>query len=156
MEYILEQVADRSPTSCSEVAERSPISRRPIADQSPTGFSDSHAPILTKLVGDRSATNRRLIGDWSATLPGPVCDQISRSQVFVQAQKPGCDWFGRNEVPDQSPTSLQPRRDLVATSAIGVNSQSRRGRKAVATYVWPGLNTTLNVLNTLLMYLIIV
>ena len=106
MEYILEQIADRSPTSCSEVAERSPISRRPIADQSPTSFSNSHAPILTKLVGDRSATSRRLIGDWSATLPGPVCDQISRSQVFVQAQKPGCDWFGRNEVPDQSPSRL--------------------------------------------------
>ena len=49
MEYILEQVADRSPTSCSEVAERSPISRRPIADQSPTSFSDSHAPILTNI-----------------------------------------------------------------------------------------------------------
>ena len=95
---ILEQVADRSPTSCSEVAERSLISRRPIADQSPTSFSDSHAPILTKLVGDRSATSRRLIGDWSATLPGPVCD-----------------WFGRNEVPDQSPTSLQPRRDRSGT-----------------------------------------
>ena len=115
MEYILEQVADRSPTNYSEVAERSPISRRPIADQSPTSFSDSHAPILTKLVGDRSATSRRLIGDWSATLPGPVCDQSSRSQVFVQAQKPGCDWFGRNEVPDQSPTSLQPRRDRSGT-----------------------------------------
>ena len=88
----------RSPTSCSEVAERSPISRRPIADQSPTSFSDSHAPILTKLVGDRSVTCRRRIGDWSATLPGPVCD-----------------WFGRNEVPDQSPTSLQPRRDRSGT-----------------------------------------
>ena len=66
MEYILEQVADRSPTNCSEVAERSPISRRPIADQSPTSFSDNHAPILTKLVGDRLAT-RRLVGDWSGT-----------------------------------------------------------------------------------------
>ena len=32
MEYILEQIADRSPISCSEVAERSPNSRRPIAD----------------------------------------------------------------------------------------------------------------------------
>ena len=89
-----------SPTSCSEDAERSPISRRPIADQSPTSFNDGHAPILTKLVGDRSATSRRLIGDWSATSPGPVCDQISRSQVFVHAQKPGRDWFGRSEVPD--------------------------------------------------------
>ena len=32
MEYIFEQIADKSPTSCSEVAERSPISRRPVAD----------------------------------------------------------------------------------------------------------------------------
>ena len=78
----LEQVADRSPTSCSKVAERSPISHRPIADQLPTSFSDSHAPILTKLAADRSATSRQLIGDWSATLPGPVCDQINRSQLF--------------------------------------------------------------------------
>ena len=101
----LQLVAVRSRRSPRLVADRSPTSRRPIADQSPTCFNDSHAPILTKLVGDRSATSRRLIGDWSATSPGPVCDQISRSQVFVQAQKPGCDWFSRNEVPDQSPTS---------------------------------------------------
>ena len=40
-----------------------------------------------------------------ATGRGPRCDQISRSQVFVLAQKPGCDWFGRNEVPAKSPTS---------------------------------------------------
>ena len=53
MEQILEQVADKSTTSCSGVAERSPISRRPIADQSPTCFSDSHAQIPTQLVGDR-------------------------------------------------------------------------------------------------------
>ena len=144
MEYILEQVADRSPNSCSEVAERSPISRRPIADQSPTSFSDSHALILTKLVGDRSATSRRLIGDWSATLPGPVCDQISRSQVFVRAQKTllRLIWSqrGPRSVADFSATSPGPIGDLVATSAIGVNyCQSRRGRKAVATYVWPGL-----------------
>ena len=87
----LQLVAVRSRRSPRLVADRSPTSRRPIADQSPTSFNDSHAPILTKLVGDRSATSRRLIGDWSATSPGPVCDQISRSQVFVQAQKPGCD-----------------------------------------------------------------
>ena len=111
----LQLVAVRSRRGPRLVADRSPTSRRPIADQSPTSFNDSHAPILLKLVGDRSATSRRLIGDWSATSPGPVCDQISRSQVFVQAQKPGCDWFGRNEVPDQSPTSLQPRRDRSGT-----------------------------------------
>ena len=144
MEYILEQVAKRSPTSCSEVAERSPISRRPIADQSPTSFSDSHAPILTKLVGDRSATSRRLIGDWSATLPGPVCDHISRSQIFGASTK---TWLrliwsqrGPRSVAGFSATSSGPIGDLLATSAIGVNCQSRRGRKAVATYFWPGLN----------------
>ena len=49
MEWILEQVADRSPTSCSEFAERSSISRRPIADQSPTSFNDNNAPILTNM-----------------------------------------------------------------------------------------------------------
>ena len=111
----LQLVAVRSQRGPRLVADRSPTSRRPIADQSPTSFNDSHAPILLKLVGDRSATSRRLIGDWSATSPGPACDQISRSQVFVQAQKPGCDWFGRNEVPDQSPTSLQHRRDRSGT-----------------------------------------
>ena len=118
-----------SPTSCSDVAERSPISRRPIADQSPTSFNDSHAPILTKLVGDRSATSRRLIGDWSATSPGPVCDQISRSQVFVHVPR---------LVADFSATSPGQIGDLVATSAIGENCQSRRGRRAVAVYVWLG------------------
>ena len=56
-----------SPTSCSEVAERSPISRRTITDRSPTSFNDSHAPILTKLVGDWSGTGRQLRRDLSAT-----------------------------------------------------------------------------------------
>ena len=56
-----------SPTSCSEVAERSPISRWLIAEQLPTNFSDSNAPILTKLVGDRSGTDWRLCRDLSAT-----------------------------------------------------------------------------------------
>ena len=87
-----------------------PISRRPIADQSPTSLNESHALILTKSVGDRSATDRRLVGDLTG---GPVCDQISRSlvfehvcdqisrsQVFEHVQKPGSDWFGRRQVPD--------------------------------------------------------
>ena len=128
----LQLVAVRSRRGPRLVADRSPTSRRPIADQSPTSFNDSHAPILLKLVGDRSATSRRLIGDWSATSPGPVCDQISRSQVFVQAQKPGCDWFGRNEVPDQSPTSLQPRRDRSGTLLRPLRSMKIVSREEVA------------------------
>ena len=128
----LQLVAVRSRRGPRLVADRSPTSRRPIADQSPTSFNDSHAPILTKLVGDRSATSRRLIGDWSATSPGPFCDQISRSQVFVQAQKPGCDWFGRNEVPDQSPTSLQPRRDRSGTLLRPLRSTKIFSRGEVA------------------------
>ena len=42
-------------------------------------------------------------------------------------------------VTDFCATSPGPIGDLVANSAIGGNCQSRRGRKAVATYVWPGL-----------------
>ena len=120
MEYILEQVADRSPTSCSEVAVRYPISRRPIADQSPTSFSDSHAPILTKLVCDRSATDRGLVGEFAGT-----CLRPNQSQTG----------FCASTNADFSATSPGPIGDLVATSAIGVNCQSRRGCKAVATYV---------------------
>ena len=135
MEYILEQIADRSPASCSEVAERSPISRRPIGGQSPTNFSDSHAPILTKLVGDRSATSRRLVGDFAGT-----CLRSNQSQPgFCASTK---TWLrliwsqrGPRSVADFSATSPGPIGDLVATSAIGVNCQSRRGRKADATYV---------------------
>ena len=111
MEQILEQVADRSPTSCSVVAERSPISRRPIADQSPNSFSDSHAPILIKLVGHRSATDRGLVDDLAGTCLRP--NELQPG--FWTCSKPSCDWFGRSEVPDKSPTSLQPRRDRSGT-----------------------------------------
>ena len=69
----------------------SPISQRTIANLSQTSFNDIQAPILTKLVSDRSASGRRLIGDLSPISPGPVCDQISPIQVFGYAQKPGYD-----------------------------------------------------------------
>ena len=67
----LKQVANKSPTSRNKVAERSPISRRPISDQSPTSFNDSNALILTKLVGDRSATDRGLVGNLAGTCLRP-------------------------------------------------------------------------------------
>ena len=127
-----------SPTSCSEVAERSPISRRPIADQSPTSFNDSHAPILTKLVGDRSATDRGLVGDLARTYLRPnqsqpgfcACSKTWLRLIWSQR--------GPRLVADFSATSPGPIGDLVATSAIGENCQSRRGRRAVAVYVWLG------------------
>ena len=50
------------------VAVRSRRGPRLVADRSPTSFSDSHAPILTKLVGDRSATDRGLVGDFAGDL----------------------------------------------------------------------------------------
>ena len=107
------------------VAERSPTSRRPIADQSPTSFNDSHAPILTKLIGD----HRRLVGDfgdWSATSPG--CLRPNQSQPgFCASTK---TWLrliwsqrGPRSVADFSATSPGPIGDLVATSAIGENCQ---------------------------------
>ena len=52
----------------------------------------------------RLQRSRRLIG-------GPCYDRISRSQVFVLAQKPGCDWYGHRQVPAKSPTSPRPIAD---------------------------------------------
>ena len=49
------------------VEHRSRRSRRPVPDQSPTNFVRIGAWLSLKLVGDRSATGRRLIRDLSAT-----------------------------------------------------------------------------------------
>ena len=73
---------------------------------------------------DRSATSRRLCRDLSAST------KTWLRLIWSQ-------WGPRSA--DFSATSPGPIGDLVATSAIGGNCQSRRGRKAVATYVWPGL-----------------
>ena len=56
-------------------------------------------------VATRSPIGPGEVAEKSATDRGPRCDQISRSQVFVLAKKPGCDWFGRRQVPAKSPTS---------------------------------------------------
>ena len=97
----------RSPTSCSEVAERSPISRRLIADQSPTSFSDSHAPILTKLVGDRSATDRGLVGDFVGTCLRPNQSQPGFKHVQNLA--------ATDLVADMCPTSRRLLCNLAGT-----------------------------------------
>ena len=69
---------------------------RPLRDWqfSPIAEVATRSPIGPGVVAEKSATSR-----------GPRCDQISRSQVFEQAQKPGCDWFSRRQVPAKSPTS---------------------------------------------------
>ena len=117
------------------VAVRSRGGPRLVADQSPTSFKDSHAPILTKLVGDRSATDRGLVGDFAGT-----CLRPNQSQSgFCACSK---TWLrliwsqrGPRLVTDFSATSPGPIGDLVATSVIGENCQSRRGLRAVAVYV---------------------
>ena len=69
---------------------------RPLRDWQFTPIAEvaTRSPIGPGEVAEKSATDR-----------GPRCDQISRSQVFVLAQKTGCDWFGRRQVPAKSPTS---------------------------------------------------
>ena len=69
---------------------------RPLRDWqfTPIAVVATRSPIGPGEVAAKSATDR-----------GPRCDQISRSQVFVLAQKPGCNWFGRRQVPAKSPTS---------------------------------------------------
>ena len=75
---------------------------RPLRDWqfSPIAEVATRSPIGPGEVAEKSATDR-----------GPRCDQISRSQVFVLAQKPGCDWFGRRQVPAKSPTSRRSVAD---------------------------------------------
>ena len=100
-----------SPTSCSEVAERSPISRRPIADQSPTSFNDSHAPILLKLVGDRSATDRGLVGDFAGT-----CLRPNQSQPgFCASTKTWLRLIWSQRGPRSVADFSRPRRDRSGT-----------------------------------------
>ena len=88
---------------------------RPLRDWqfSPIAEVATRSPIGPGEVAEKSATSRE-----------PRCDQISRSQVFEHAQKPGCDWFGR-PVGNQSPTSRRPTAkpscDSSATSAIVMN-----------------------------------
>ena len=88
-----------------------------------------------QLVGDWSATDRGLVGDFAGTCLRPnqsqpsFCPSTKTWLRLIWSQR------GPRSVADFSATSLGPIGDLVATSAIGENCQSRRGRRAVAVYV---------------------
>ena len=53
-------------------------------------------------VATRSPIGPGEVAEKSATSQGPRCDQTSQNML----KKPGCDWFGRRQVPAKSPTSL--------------------------------------------------
>ena len=73
-------------------------------------------------VATRSPIGPGEVAEKSATDRGPRCDQISRSQVFVLAQKPGCDWFGRRQVPAKSPTSPRSVADRSPTNFVRIGA----------------------------------
>ena len=148
MEYILEQIADRSPTSCSEVAERSPISRRPIADQSPTSFSDSHAPILTKLVGDWSGTGRRLCRDLSATksvAASLLCKHKNLSATDLVATRSP---ISRRLLCNLAGTDRGPCCDLCDWCKLSVAERSQSGCNVCLTGVLVAFYDTLGIRRT--------
>ena len=94
------------------VAVRSRRGPRLVADQSPTSFSDSHAPILTKIsrrsVGDWSATDRGLVGDFAGT-----CLRPNQSQpVFLSMFK---SLAATDLVAARSPTSRRLLCNLAGT-----------------------------------------
>ena len=60
----------------------------------------SWSPTRRRLVGDLSGTGCRLIGDWSATSWGPLCDLMQ-----LVAERSGT---GPRLVADQSPIGLRP------------------------------------------------
>ena len=86
---------------------------RPLRDWqfSPIAEVATRSPIGPGAVAEKSATSR-----------GPRCDQISRSQVFEHAQKPGCDWFGRRQVPAKSPTSPRSVADRSPTNFVRIGA----------------------------------
>ena len=86
---------------------------RPLRDWqfSPMAEVATRSPIGPGEVAEKSATSR-----------GPRCDQISRSQVFENAQKPGCDWFGRRQVPAKLPTSPRSVADRSPTNFVRIGA----------------------------------
>ena len=87
--------------------------RIPLGTFSILPFSDSHAPILTKLVGDRSATDRGLVGDFAGTCLRPnqsqpgFCASTKTWLRLIWSQR------GPRSVADFSATSPGPIGDLV-------------------------------------------
>ena len=79
-----------------------------------------------------------MVGDFAGTCLRPnqsqpgFCASTKTWLRLIWSQR------GPRSVADFSATSPGPIGDLVATSAIGENCQSRRGRRAVAVYVWLG------------------
>ena len=86
---------------------------RPLRDWQFTPIAEvaTRSPIGPGEVAEKSATDR-----------GPRCDQISRSQVFVLAQKPGCDWFGHRQVPAKSPISTRSVADRIPTNLVRIGA----------------------------------
>ena len=97
-------VADQSPINRGTVADQSRNSRRLIADRSQKGCQISKP----KCWWNPSATDRWLVGVWSATSRKPlqpVCDQNQSRLVFCACSK---DWLRLNLFGDLSATSMRP------------------------------------------------
>ena len=84
-------------------------------------LSDWQFPPIAEVV-TRSLIGPCEVAEKSATSLGPCCDQISRSQVFEHLQKPGCDWFGRRQVPARSPTSSRSVPDQSPTNCVKIGA----------------------------------
>ena len=146
-------VGNQSAISWGAIGNRLAIGRRLVVDcilsvcfrlQKVCNFLE----IGRQLIGDQSATEN-CVGivcnrcDWSAISRHPVGDH----------QKPFYDRFGRREVslaatktslrPNRPCNLLQPVGDILATTLQPPCDHpklwSQRGRRPVASYVWPGL-----------------
>ena len=110
-------VAVRSRRGPQLVADRSPTSRRLVS-------VTATPPILTKLVGDRSATSRRLIGDWLATLPGPVCKHKNLAATDLVATRSP---ISRRLICNLAGTDRGPCCDLCDWWKLSVAERSQSG-----------------------------
>ena len=97
-------ISDQSPINRRRVDDQSRNSRRLIADRSQQGCQISEP----KCWWNRSATDRWLVGDWSANSRKPlqpVCDQNQSRLVLCAFSK---DWLRLILFGDLSATSLRP------------------------------------------------
>ena len=94
------------------VGDQSPIGRKSIVDKSQTSWWGFHSQYIYEIgrrqIGDRSATVRRVVGDWSPTSRKPlqlVSDRNQSRLVFCAYSK---DWPRLILYGYRSPTLLRP------------------------------------------------
>ena len=118
-------VTDQLPNSHRPIAEQSPINRGTVADWSPIGRSkvarfqsQSVDEIDRRPIGDCSATDRRLIGDFQKTIATSLRSESVASILLCMFKRLAATNFVRRPISDLIATIIKLHRDFCNLSAI--------------------------------------